>query len=135
MKHLILVSFLTFSTTAFSAQKTCRGTARGTDDVKGMSFDINITKNSVKITNLRGESTRYQEGDLNYMLLGSHRFDGEINGRDGKTYRQYHLNGPEGGEKMLVEEGMLKANASGLLKLRWRGEGFENTIWVCSKKR
>lgn len=122
MKALLALSALSLGF-AISASAASQKICFGSGDDKGSRFEAQIGPQKVKITASAGEE--------DFNLNGSYDRIGELKGRDGKVYLTYDVPGPEGGQTMIVDRDLLKANTKGSLKIRWQGEGFEQHSYFC----
>jgi hypothetical protein len=123
MKTSIIVSMfaLVLGSNAFATSKICYGST-ASDNTKGAIIKVDITDSQIVMKIVKGAG---DEGTFPVMKWVVH-------GRDGNTYLTYDdPTGDEGGTSVLVDESLLNESTTGLLQLRWRGEGFSNYVYVC----
>ena len=122
MKSLIaafLVSAVSITASA-KASKVCFGQG----DTKGAHFEIEISRHQIVISETSGEGASGYEGSYKYV--------GHITGRDGKTYNEFPTNMcDEGCTSILVEDSLSDAGEKGTIKIRWRGESFQEAKFFC----
>jgi hypothetical protein len=127
MKNVILAfAVIAISQSAFAFDYTCKY-VQG-DDGEFDTTTISINANEVKVTQTqsgnqpieatgkRNRSYSPRTGDENYV---------EYNSVDG-------LGGDEGEGELLAEKQLLRGAQEGRIKIRFRGEGFENTMYSCT---
>lgn len=126
MKMTIMSLTVLASASAFAAStKVCFYTS-GDSYSKGDHFVVTLSKESAKISKGSGDLSSYE---------GVAKANGKVKGRDGLTYLSYRIDGPEGGEALLVPAKLLASGASGGVKIRWRGEGYSQVNFFCRDDR
>jgi hypothetical protein len=111
---------LSLSSSAFASSKICYGSTKS-DDTKGLILNAEISRKSVAIKPVKGETY-----DGTYETYGT-----KVNGRDGKTYLEYKGENSDYQDVIMIDSELLKEGTTGLLQIRARGEGFFNSVFVC----
>jgi hypothetical protein len=123
MKALLIAATLVlgFSVNAHAkASKICYGMG----DAKGSHFVAEISRHQVIVSEAVGDEVTAYEG--------THAYIDDVQGRDGVTYNEFATEvHDEGGVTMLVDESLVDGGTKGVLKLRWRGESFSETKFLC----
>jgi hypothetical protein len=123
MKNLIVfavISLLTSLSAHAAVEKICFGSY----EAKGNRFVLSATTKKATISRVSGNEV----GDLN----GSYPRTGITKSKDGKVVSlTYLLSDVEGGTYLIVDRELLKPETKGAVKMRWRGEGFEQTTYFC----
>jgi hypothetical protein len=94
---------------------------------KGDRLLVSLTKKQIDVKDAR---------DNGYTHTGTYKnTGGVVNGKDDTTYLDYNWGGEEGCNSILVDEALLKKNTKGMIKFRCRGEGYDETGFVCVDPR
>lgn len=125
MKNLVYVTAaLLIAAPTFAATKICKS-VDGVSSSGGKSSStiaIQSSPSEIKVRNIQGED--FASGNFK-------RAADDVNGRDGKVYLSYLFAADEGGTFFLLDKQLLQTGTKGLLKLRWRGEGYSQTTFIC----
>ncbi len=115
MKKLILTAiFLASLSLQAKAESTLN--CNGMGDVKGQSVTLTIVSNT--LVKVDGTNTAVLDEQYNPRLnQGFLRFD--------------YDSSEEGDQEVLVQEQLLEGSSKGLIKVQWRGEGFETSSYYC----
>jgi len=118
MKAILLTSVLTLTLTATAnaAPKVCFGLG----DAKGQTFAIDASPEKIKVYNGAERAT--------------HLFRSHVSGRDGVTYLEYKVKTTNPDTAILINEALVEPGTEGLLKVRWRDDGFDESIYFCRDK-
>jgi hypothetical protein len=120
MKILVLLSLaITLIPSAHAAsEKICFGSG----DARGERFVLSLTEKKATISNtVNGQNAED----------GTYKANGRVVGRDGKNYLSYNFSDIEGPSDLLVDEELLHPGTKGVVKIRWRGEGFAQSTYFC----
>jgi hypothetical protein len=121
MKQLLVLSlFIGLSHSAFAANKICFGL----DDAKGSHVLIYLTPNSLTVTSAAGSASN--------GIDGTHNLLGTVDGHDGSEYLEFDAAATdEGGTSILVDQNLHNSGTQGLIKIRLRGETFQESKFLC----
>lgn len=124
MKYLLAaIAFGLFTSSAYAkSEKICFGTG----NEKGTHFVLTLTTQSAKISEANDGDIANESG-----LNGEFPFGRKFKGRDGLTYLAYDFSDVEGQTDLIVSTDLLKAGSKGYAKIRWSGEGFEQSSYFC----
>lgn len=118
----ILGLALLSSSAAFAAsEKICFGIGHE----KGERFLLKLTKSRAVVSDFKSTPSSRDNWD------GTYPANGELQGRDGITYLSYHISSVEGSTDLLVDESLLESGTKGLAKVRWQGESFDESKYLC----
>jgi hypothetical protein len=111
---------------AASASASAKGSkvCFGTDDAKGSRFSVEVSRHQIVISDVVGDAAEGYEG--------TYKYSGQLTGRDGKKYGEFPTRICDSGcAVILVDDKLSSAGSKGRIKLRWRGEGFQETVFLC----
>lgn len=128
MKTMIIfttLAALSVSTAALASSKICFGSTKD-NTTKGLVMTAEIDSQKVTLKTIKGQ---FYQGT--YPALAK-----SINGKDGKTYLTYKVDDSGDYEEViLIDQALLTNGTTGLLQVRGRGEGFENSVFVCRDRQ
>ncbi|MGZ3771272.1 MAG: hypothetical protein ACXVCP_09590 [Bdellovibrio sp.] len=119
---IYVLGMILSSTTMASTSKVCFG-SKNNNDTNGVVLTAEIDAQNITLNAIKGDF--YYNGGT-YPVYKS-----TVKGRDGKTYVTYKGQYTDYQEYIVVDEALLQSSTTGLLKIRARGEGFFNSVFVC----
>jgi hypothetical protein len=129
MNKMILATALmittTFSANSQATEKICFY-SHGMDNIAyhGDYFTTEISAQKLTVQSAVGAAS--WDGEFPISKPAS------VIGHDGNTYLNYYnADGDEGCNTILVNKDLLQAGATGLIKFRCRGEGFDEAVFFC----
>lgn len=115
MKALLVATVFVFGTAAHAAgaAKVCFGLG----NAQGQKFAIEVSPEKLVVH----AGTDH----------AAHPYRSHVSGRDGITYLEYKIVNAEADTTVLADENLSAPGSQGLLKIRQRDHGFDESVYFC----